>query len=196
MNKLEAQIMIEDTGNYDEDDEETILEIYDELIKNKGFEDRRRDKRFVVKFHDIFYYAPEEIENTDKFDSLFEFFCEDMYNVVCMTIEEDTPKDTINIDLDDMLTKQCVGHYQAFVVDIPEITDDNAVELAMNIYDEFPYYGKEYVKKYIKAVNTLQDLEDNYMEYWLEHLKANEYDEEYIKQIEEKYKADQERRKK
>ena len=55
MNKLEARIIIENTGNYDEDEIDEILGVYKTVLKHIGFKDRRKDNRFVVKFHDIFY---------------------------------------------------------------------------------------------------------------------------------------------
>lgn len=190
MNKLEAQVLIENSGNYDEEETEYILKIYDELIKNIGFEDNRKDSRYIVKFHDIFYYMPDEVEAAEV-DGLFEDFCYEQAE----TIEDELNEK--HIDIDYMLTRQYVGHYRAFIVDIPEITKDNAVDLAMKVYDEFNYEGEEYVKNYIYTVNILQDLEDNYMDYWIEFLEGNEFiDEKYIKEIKENYKKDQERKEK
>jgi hypothetical protein len=191
MNKLEAQIVVENTGNYDEEETEDILEVYETVMKHVGFKDNRRDSRFVVKFHDIFYYAPKEIEDTDAFNGLFEAFCYDMYDVITERAHEK------NIDIDEMLHPMYVGHYQAFVVDIEEITNDNAIDVAMKVYDEFNYNGKKYVENYIYLVDLLQDLEDNYMTYWIEFLRSGEYmPEEQIKEIEDNYKKDIERRKK
>ena len=192
MNKLEAQIIVENTGNYDEEDTEYVLETYEELDKHRDFKDNRRDKRFIVKFHDIFYYMPEEFErdHEDLVDSLFEDFCWQQSEYI-----EDAAREE-DIDMDIMFSNMYVGHYQAFLVDIPEITDENIIDLAMNICDEVGYKGKEYVKGYIYLVDLLQDLEDNYMTYWIEFLKDNELiPEKYIKEIEDKYKANQERRK-
>ena len=62
MNKLEAQMIVENTGNYSEEDVEEVMDTYEELMKNVGFEDNRRDKRYIVKFHDIFYYMPDGVE--------------------------------------------------------------------------------------------------------------------------------------
>ena len=192
MNTLEARIIVEDSGNYDEEDMDYIMDIYTELMKNNGFEDNRTDNRFIMKFHDIFYYEPD-IENdeeaTDIFNALFDAFCGDEYELIIEDLN------TQNIDIDTMLHPRYVGHYQGFVVDIPEITENNAVDLAMKIYDEYGYEGKYYVGNYIYTVKLLQSLEDNYMEHWIEFLKDNEYPEKYIKEIEDKYTADQERRK-
>lgn len=190
MNKLEAQIVVENTGNYDEEEIEDIIEVYETVMKHVGFEDNRRDSRFIVKFHDIFYYAPKEIEDTDTFNSLFDAFCNDMYDVI---MEEAHEK---NIDIDEMLHPMYVGSYQAFVVDIDEITNDNAIDVAMRVYDEFNYDGKEYVENYIYLVDLLQDLEDNYMEYWFDFLDGNEYySQKTIDEMKEKYHKDMERRK-
>ena len=190
MNKLEAQIVVENTGNYDEEETEEILEVYETVMKHVGFEDKRRDSRFVVKFHDIFYYAPKEIEDTAEFDSLFNDFCYIMYDAIVDQAHEK------NIDIDYMLHPMYVGHYQAFVVDIEEITNDNAIDVAMKVYDEFNYEGKEYVENYIYLVDILQDLEDNYMEYWFEFLDGNEYcTQQTIDEMKEEYHKDMERRK-
>ena len=79
-----------------------------------------------------------------------------------------------------------------------ETGDSSRLYLAtMKIYDEAGYRGKEYVRSYIYMVNVLQDLEDNYMKYWIEFLRVGEFmSEKAIKEIEERYKKDQERRNK
>lgn len=190
MNKLEAQIVVENTGNYDEEDIEYILETYEELEKHIGFEDKRRDKRYIVKFHDICYYTPYDENNEQKFWNLFDIFCEDQAE----WLEEENKTEKIDEEL--MLTRWCVGHYPAFRVDIPEITKENTIEKAMEIYDEVGYRGQEYVKSYIFMVNNLQAMEDNYMDMWIEFLRDGEYiKEESIKEIEDKYKSYKERRK-
>ena len=51
MNKLEARAIIENTGNYDEEEIEEVMDVYDALAKNMGWKDTRSDKRYVVKFH-------------------------------------------------------------------------------------------------------------------------------------------------
>lgn len=191
MNKLEARIIVEDTGNYDEEEIEDILEICEELEKHIGFEDRRRDSRFVVKFHDICYYSPDEkIVSDPTFWSLFDIFCDEQIE----WIKEEN--ETEGIDGDLMLTHYNCGHYPAFKVDIPEITKENIIDKAMEIYDEADYRGAEYVKSYIFIVEKLQAMEDNYMENWFEFLRCGEYiPEEEIKNMEEKYHKDMERRK-
>lgn len=190
MNKLEAQIIVENTGNYDEEEIEDILEVYETVMKHVGFKDNRRDNRFVVKFHDIIYYTPKEIWDTDEFNGLFDAFCSDMYeNIICQADEK-------NIVIDKMLCRMYVGSYQAFMVDIEEITNDNAIDIAMKVYDEFPFEGEEYVEDYIYLVGLLQDLEDNYMEYWFDFLDGNEYyPQEMIDKMKEEYHKDMERRK-
>lgn len=190
MNKLEAQVIIENTGNYDEDEIDEVLGVYETVLKHIGFEDRRRDNRFVVKFHDIFYYAPDEISNTEKFNGIFDLFCDDMYGYIVETVNEK------NIDVDEMLHPMYVGHYQAFIVDIPEITDSNAIDVAMQVYDEFSWNGKDYVENYIHLVNAMQDIEDNYMEYWFDFIEGNEYfPQETINKMKDEYHKDMERRK-
>lgn len=190
MNKLEAQIVVENTGNYDEEEVEEILEVYETVMKHVGFKDDRRDSRFIVKFHDIFYYEPKDIKDTDEFNNLFDAFCSDMYDNITEQAHEK------NIFIPEMLHPMHVGSYQAFVVDIPEITNDNAIDIAMKVYDEFNYNGKEYVENYIYLVDLLQDLEDNYMKYWFEFLDGNEYfPQETIDEMKNNYHKDMERRK-
>lgn len=191
MNRLEAQALIEADGYYDENDMDYILETYDELIKNIGFEDKRRDKRYIVKFHDIGYYMPYDGDNEIDFWNLFDLFCQD--EIEWMD-EENKEK---GVDEEIMLTDWNCGHYPSFRVNIENITEENAAELAMKIYDEVGYKGREYVENYIFMVNNLQTMEDNYMWNWIEFMRAGEYmPEKDIKEMEEKYKADQERRKK
>lgn len=190
MNKLEAQIFIQESGNYDECDEEYILETYEELLRHIGFKDERRDKRYVVKFHDIGYYMPYDGDNENDFWHLFDMFCDEQIEWM------DEENKTEGIDEGLMLTRWNCGHYPAFSVDIEEITKENAIELAMEIYDEVGYRGKEYVENYIFMVNNLQAMEDNYMWNWFEFLRCGEYmPEKDIKEMEDKYKADEERRK-
>lgn len=191
MNKLEAQIIVENTGNYNELDMEYILETYEELEKNIGFEDRRRDSRYVVKFHDICYYSPnEEIVSESEFWDLFSAFCDEQIEWM------DEENKEAGIDEGLMLAHYNCGHYRTFRIDIPEITKENTIELAMKIYDETGYRGEEYVKSYIFMVKNLQAMEDNYMENWFEFLRCGEYiPEEEIKNMEEKYHKDIERRK-
>lgn len=190
MNKLEAQAIIENTGNYAEDEIDDIIDVYKTVMEHVGYEDKRYDNRFVVKFHDILYYTPESIYDRDEFNSLFDLFCNDMYDSIAEQADER------NIDIDSMLHPMCVGSYQAFIVDIPEITEENAIDLAMKLYDEFDYEGGKYVENYIFITNALKDLEDNYMEYWIDFVEANEYfTQRTIDTIKDKYHKDMERRK-
>lgn len=191
MNKLEAQVIIENTGNYEEEEIEEVLDVYEEVIKHVGFKDERRDKRYVVKFHDICYYVPQEYEeeHEGEFWGLFDEFCGEQIQILEEYFKEE------DIDINEMLCSYYCGHYQTFKVDIPEITDANAVEIAMNAYDEFNYKGGKYVKDYIEVVNSLQELEDNYMEYWIEFLSLREdFPDKYLKEIKENYKRDKEKK--
>ena len=186
MNKLETQAIIESTGNYDEEDVEYIMGIYNKLATHIGFEDKRRDKRYVVKFHDVFDYIPEKWnDNEDDLWSVFDMFCSDQIEYVEESIGEH------GIDLGSVLTRYTVGSYQAFIVDIPEITEENLADLAMNIYDKLGYRGVRYVDDYIYITNLLQDLEDNYVEYWIEMLEDSEIaSEKEIKEMREKYEKE------
>ena len=170
---LEMQAIAENEG-YDEDAIDEICEIYGELEKHIGFEDKRKDKRYVVKFHDIFYYTPN-MESKEML-YLFDLFCQDMY--------EDIDGNMSKYDRERMLSRMLCGHYETFKVDIPEITKDNLPELSMKIFDEVEYFGTEYVDLYVKLVNDMQDLEDNYMEYWIDFLENNmDQPEKIIEQI-------------
>ena len=190
MNKLETRILIENIGDYTDEEIDYMMDIYDDVAKNVGFKDERRDKRYIVKFHDIFYYQPKEYENDEYYDSLFEDFCEQEYFLVKENLAEE------HIDINEMLTNRPVGHYEAFRVDIPEITEENVVQIVVDIFNEMDYDGANYASNYVKTVNLLQDLEDNYVEYWIQYLEDVEFPEKYIKEIKENYKKDQERRKK
>ena len=180
MKEMEAQILFEQ--EYDEYEVVDLMWIYRDIIKHIGFKDRRRDNRFVVKFHDIFYFEPKEFENDEAkentYNALFEDFCCIEYESVMDFCKEN------DIDLDRMLTRHDVGHYRAFELDIDEITKENAIELAKKIYDEGLH--AEYASDYVKLVNELQDLEDNYMEYWLDFIEGGLPDED-IKQIRKEY---------
>lgn len=186
MNKLETQAIVESTGNYDDEDVEYIMGIYNKLAKHIGFEDKRIDKRYVVKFHDVFSYVPEKWKDyEDDLWSVFDMFCREQIEYVEESIGEQ------GIDVGSVLTRYTVGSYQAFIVDIPEITEENLADLAMNIYDELGYRGVRYIDDYIYVTNLLQDLEDNYVEYWIEMLEDNEMaPEKEIKEMRERYEKE------
>ena len=193
MGELEIRAIAESKG-YEEEDVEYIADIFNELMKHKDFKDKRRDGRFIVKFHQIFWYMPDEKEMSDEernaFEWRFEDFCEQQYNLVMLDIRDNAP-----MELKEMLTSYDVGHYPAFMVDIPEINENNALDLAIQIYDEYNWKGEDYVKSYIYAVNLLQDLEDNYMEYWLEYLDGDEtITKEHYEQMKAKYNSDKEKK--
>ena len=184
--ELEARTIIENTGNYDECEIDDVLDVYKNVMKHVGFRDERRDSRFIVKFHDIFYYTPDEYynEHADELNALFEEFCEMEYEYIMDEIN------TVGIDLDKMFAQYDVGHYKAFDINIDEITEENAAEIAMQIYDEHPYTADRYMDDRAYLVNLLQDLEDNYMEYWIEFLKNTpDISQDLITQTEDAYNA-------
>lgn len=192
MGELEIRAIAESKG-YEEEDVDYITDIFKELMKHKDFKDRRRDRRFIVKFHQIFWYMPDEKELSDEernaFEWRFEDFCEQQYHLVLLDIRDNAP-----MELKEMLTQYDVGHYPAFMVDIPEINENNALDLAIQIYNEYNWKGEDYVKSYIYAVNLLQDLEDNYMEYWLDYLDGDEtITKEHYEQMKAKYNSDKEK---
>lgn len=186
MNEIETRILIEETGNYDELDVEVILEIYKQLQKHIGWKDERRDNRYIVKFHDIFYYMPDEWyeKHIQNYDNLFESFCEYTMDIVD---EEEKEND---IDSVWLLASRPVGSYRAYKIDMPEITEENILELAMDFYDEYNYEGGEYVEQQIKDVEILYDLEKNYMEYWFDFLQEGDFPKEILTEMREKYNKD------
>lgn len=191
MNKLEARALIENTGNYDEEDVEEIMDVFNVLQQYIGYEDKRRDKRFIVKFHDIGWYTPEKMTGTNWYETLFDMFCSEMYDNLIQTLaDEHIPITTLN----KILSNLWCGHYQNFRIDMPNITDENIVELAQEFYDEYNYEGDEYVKDYITVKNELQNLEDNYMNYWIEFLEEQNVDEEIVEEIKKRYKEDQKKK--
>ena len=190
MGELEVRIVAEETGNYyNEYEIDGVVKTYKILREHMGFEDKRRDGRYIVKFHDIFYYTPEEFTRTKEYDSLFENFCW----IKSGEIESKMLEKNISIDM--LLHPMYVGHYQAFVVKIPEIKEDtDIIQLAMDIYDEFPFHHKEYIEGYIYIVNLLQELEDTYMDQWIDYMEERDVDPDIIDRTREKYHADMERR--
>ena len=180
--ELEARMLLEQ--EYNEEHIEDIMDIYRDVMKHIGFEDKRRDKRFIVKFHDIFYYKPRDLEDDEdaRFNDLFNEFC----NERSKYIEEELRE--IGIDVDIMLTRYNVGHYRAFELYIQTITQDNALDITKEIWGRF--LEDSYASDYIYVVDSLQDLEDNYMEYWIEFLRDIDYPDAYIKQIEDAYNKD------
>lgn len=191
MNKLEARALIENTGNYEEEEIEEVIDVLEVLEKHIGYEDNRSDKRFIVKFHDIFWYTPEEFTNTEYFNDLFDMFCNEQYDYF---MEEIGGQGITKTNIGDILNKRYCGHYQTFKVDMPYIEEYNIVQLAQDFYDEYNYEGGQFVEDYITVKNALQDLEDNYVAYWIQFLKDMEVDEKIVKEIETKY--NKERKKK
>lgn len=188
--ELEIRMLAEADG-YCEEEIDDIVDIYNEVIKHVGFKDNRRDSRFIVKFHDIFYYAPEEYYDDEYYNTLFSNFCDQEYDLIIENLKDE------NIWKDEILAGRPCGHYETFILRIPEITEDNAFEIATDIYTNVDGYSNiQYVNNYVKAVEMLQDLEDNYMEYWFEYLdEVCDFPKKFIKQMRKKYKEDMERRK-
>ena len=187
MNKLEARALIENTGNYDEEEIEEVIDVLEVLEKHMGYEDNRSDKRFIVKFHDIFWYTPEEFTNTEEFNDLFDMFCSDQYEYF---IEGMNVRGITKTNVCDMLDRRYCGHYQTFRVEMPYIGKDNIVQLAQDFYEEYNYEGGQFVEDYIIAKNALQELEDNYVSYWIQFMKNMEVDEKIVKETETKYNED------
>lgn len=187
MHRLEARALIEDTGNYDEEEIEEVIDVLEVLEKHMGYEDNRSDRRFIVKFHDIGWYTPEKFAYTNEFNDLFDMFCNEQYEYF---MEGMSDQGITRAGVGNMLDRTYCGHYQTFKIDMPYIGEDNIVQLAQDFYDEYNYDGGQYVEDYITVKNALQDLEDNYMEYWIQFLKDMEVDEKIVKETETKYNED------
>lgn len=167
---LEARALLEASSFYDEEDIDEILTVYASALKHIGWEDTRSDRRFVVKFHDIYYHTPDTFVNTPEFNSLFEDFCDQTREDVQCIPELDTTL------LDELLTERYVGNYQAFVLDIPRITADNALDIAKKVYDEYMCNcPADHFKAHIAVVDALKHLEDTYLTQWIDFLEANGY---------------------
>ena len=179
-NTLELKIYLQDKG-YDDYDVEELIEDYIPRVKEHiGFCDNRRDSRFVVKFHDIFYFHEAEDMPEEQFNMLFELFCEEQYQITQEIIKEDC-----SLTERQLLTTHDVGHYRTFEVIISEpISEENYVDWAIKIYEEG--LSPAYIDDYVKIANHLQDMEANYMEYWIEFLEANDIPDTTIKKIKER----------
>lgn len=183
--KLEARTYYEQ--NYDEYEVEDLMDIYERVMSHVGFTDNRRDSRFIVKFHDIFYCWPdEEKECEGTLDALFEDFCTCTYEDIMDTLRES------NIDIRSLTSSRPCGHYDAFIVDVPEITKDNAIELAEKIYIEVGN-GGSYIDDYVFVVNMLQALEDNYMDEWIDFIDGG-LPKRVINKIKKAYEAEKKRK--
>lgn len=166
---LEARALLENEG-YDEEYIDWALDAYDELMNHIGFEDTRTDDRYVVKFHDIFYYTPVELANTDEFNTLFDAFCEDIHNLC----EEEWSE--LDIDIDNLLTRYNVGHYKAFRIQLGCITKEtNLLELAKQYADEYADEARQMIKNQMHVIRTLKHIEDNYVEWWIQDLRVNKH---------------------
>ena len=187
MNELELKIYLQEEKEYDGCEVEEIMEDYLPKVRaHIGFYDKRRDTRFVVKFHDIFFFTETNGEEKDlEYDdlsNLFEIFCNDMYETTENVINEECYLTQIQL-----LSAHDVGHYSAFEYIVEnEITEENAIDVACEIYDE--QLSPHYIDDYVKVVNHLQDMEDNYMEYWIEFLEGFDEYQEAAKKIEKKWR--------
>lgn len=161
---LETRIILQQDG-YDSDDIDYIIKAYETLMKHKGFKDTRKDERFIVKFHRIFYYWPTEV---DEFQ--FESFCRDMYEDTLAQLKEDQ-----YVDYEDCLTmRPALGHYRSLKIKMDEITEDNALDLAQLFAFEYGSQVERYIEMHIKIVDVLQNLEDTYFKRWLDFAYEND----------------------
>ena len=191
---LEEKIWAQNNFSGDFEIEEFLEDYLPEIKKHIGFKDERDDPRFVVKFHDICFYTNTQDTSDEKadmteseFDSLFGTFCTDMYENTKQFMVEEGISDSELFSIHD------VGHYKAFEKIIPELTEENYLDIALEIYNEG--LSPDYINEYTKLSYYLQDMEDNYMTYWLDFLRCMDIPEETIKNIERRRKEHEEKHK-
>lgn len=191
---LEEKIWAQNNFSDDFEVEEFLEDYLPDVKKHIGFKDERDDPRFVVKFHDICFYTNTQDTKDEKadmteteFDSLFGTFCNDMYENTEQFMEEEGISDY------ELFALRDVGHYRAFEKIIPELTKENYLDIALEIYNEG--LSPDYINEYTELSYYLQNMEDNYMTYWLEFLRVMEIPEETIKNIERRQKEYEEKHK-
>ena len=191
---LEEKIWAQNNFSDDFEIEEFIEDYLPEVKKHIGFKDERDDPRFVVKFHDIYFYtntqdtSDEKADMTEQeFDSLFGTFCNDMYNNTEQFMKEE------GISGYKLFSIYDVGNYKAFEKIITELTKENYLDIALEIYNEG--LSPDYINEYTKLSYYLQNMEDNYMTYWLDFLRCMDIPEETIKNIERRWKEHEEKHK-
>lgn len=189
---LEEKIWAKEKFSDDYELEEFLEDYLPRVKAHIGFKDERRDSRFVVKFHDICYYTNTQDTKDEKadmtqeeFNSLFEMFCSDQYGSTEYVMEDG------HMSMNMLFKWQQVGHYFAFEKIIPELTEENYLDIALEIYNEG--LSPDYIDGYTKLSDHLQDMEDNYMTYWLEFLRATDIPETTIKNIERRWKEHEEK---
>lgn len=154
--------------DYDDDEIEYMVEdVLPVAKKYIGWEDRRRDKRFIVKFPDIIY--DKGFNGEDKtMDSLFEDFCSETYEWVK---EEMSNRKCY---LNNIATRYNIGNYSGLVLEregIHDITNDNILEVVRKVFDQSSYDADETLRQHIETVNILQELEDTYKDWWGEYIR-------------------------
>lgn len=191
---LEEKIWAQNNFSDDFEIEEFLEDYLPEVKKHIGFKDERDDPRFVVKFHDICFYTNTQDTSDEKadmteseFDSLFGTFCTDMYENTKQFMVEEGISDI------ELFRIRDVGHYKAFEKIIPELTEENYLDIALEIYNEG--LSPDYINEYTKLSYYLQEMEDNYMTYWLDFLRCMDIPEETIKNIERRRKEHEEKHK-
>lgn len=184
---LEEKIWAKDKFSDDYALEEFLEDYLPRVKAHIGFKDERRDPRFVVKFHDICFYTNTQDTNEEKadmtqeeFDSLFDMFCNEQYEGTKWLMSDN------HMDEQELFSRYDVGNYRAFEMIIPELTEENYLDKALEIYVEG--LSPSYIDDYAILVRHLQDMEDNYMTYWLEFLRETDIPETTIKNIERRWK--------
>lgn len=184
---LEEKIWAKEQFSDDYELEEFLEDYLPRVKAHIGFKDERRDPRFVVKFHDICFYTNTQDANEEKadmtqeeFDSLFDMFCNEQYEGTKWLMNDN------HMDEQELFSRYDVGNYRAFEMIIPELTEENYLDKALEIYVEG--LSPSYIDDYAILARHLQDMEDNYMTYWLEFLRETDIPETTIKNIERRWK--------
>ena len=189
---LEEKIWAKDKFSDDYALEEFLEDYLPRVKAHIGFKDERRDQRFVVKFHDVCYYTNTQDTKDEKadmdeerFNALFDMFCEEQYEGTEQLMKDERMCEQ------ELFSRYDVGHYRAFEIIIPELTEENYLDKALEIYVKG--LSPSYIDDYTKLSDHLQDMEDNYMEYWLEFLRSTDTPETTIKNIERRWKEHEEK---
>lgn len=163
---IELEIYLKSKG-YDQDDIEIMVEEILPVAKaNIGWKDNRKDSRYIVKFPDIVYDDGFNLDDATMND-LFSDFCHDTAEWV------DEELKVKNCDLDRVLTSYDIGHYRGLELTrqgVTEITEVNLFDVVESAYNCFIYDAGDMLRQHIEVVNTLQELEDTYKDWWNEFM--------------------------
>lgn len=167
--EIELTLYLKKLDYDDEDIEYMVNELLPIAKKYIGWEDKRRDNRFIVKFHDIIY--DKGFNNEDEtMNQLFDDFCQETYEWVK---DEMANKKCYEKDI---LTTYSIGHYQGLKLEragVHSITEENIYDVVASVFNEFcgEYDISDKLRQHIETVNILQELEDTYKNWWGEYVR-------------------------